>query len=108
MASNFKSFAANSVGVANTTIYTAPALTQTTVIGLSLANMVGTTILVTAFITKGATSTRVIKDAPIPAGSALVLFGGDQKLVLEAGNTLSVVSNTAASADCIISVLELS
>jgi hypothetical protein len=87
MASNFKSSAVNTVGVTNTTLYTAPAATQTTVIGLSMANVIGANITVTAFITKGATSTRVIKDAPIPTGSSLILFGGDQKLVLEAGNT---------------------
>lgn len=65
MASNFKSFAANTVGTSNTILYTAPVATQSTVIGLSMANMLDVTITVTAFITKGVTSTRVIKDAPI-------------------------------------------
>jgi hypothetical protein len=34
------------------------------------------------------------------------LFGGDQKLVLEAGDFLSVTGSSAAAFDVIVSVLE--
>ena len=107
MASTFKSSVQNTVGTTPVTVYTTPASTQSTVIGLTVANVTTNQILVNATITKGATTTHVIKNAPVPAGSSLVLFGGDQKLVLEASNSFAVASNTAASADCIISVLEL-
>ena len=107
MASTFKSYAQNTVGTTPVTVYAAPASTQSTVIGLTVSNVTAAQILVNATITKGATTTHVIKNAPVPTGSSLVLFGGDQKLVLEASNSFAVASNTTASADCIISVLEL-
>ena len=50
----------------------------------------------------------VVKDAQIYTGGALVAVGGDQKLVLEAGDKIKVISNTAASVDTIVSVMEQS
>ena len=46
----------------------------------------------------------VVKDAPIPAGSALSVLDG--KIILEAADTVVVTSDTASSADVILSVLE--
>jgi len=40
-------------------------------------------------------------------GSSTVLVGGEQKLVLEANDFLSVTSSLANSADVIVSVLEI-
>ena len=107
MASTFKNAVSAGVGVTPVDVYTAPALTATTVIGLSLANVSGVSISVTANVTKGATVVAVIKAAPVPVGGTLVLFGGDQKLVLETGNKLSVTSSVAASVDVIVSMLEI-
>ena len=50
----------------------------------------------------------LVKDALIVPGAATVLVGGEQKIVLEAGDFLSVTSSLAASADVIVSVLEIS
>ena len=41
------------------------------------------------------------------AGSALAAMGGDQKLVMEPLNYLLINSDTAASVDVIVSVLEI-
>ena len=49
----------------------------------------------------------VIKDAPIPAGGTLVPVGGDQKIVLQATDVLKVQSDTANSADTVLSILEI-
>ncbi len=49
----------------------------------------------------------IVKGAPIPAGGSLVAVGGDQKVVLMAGDTVKVRSNTELSADTIMSVLEI-
>ena len=49
----------------------------------------------------------VVKDALIVPGSSTVLVGGEQKLVLESGDFLSVTSSLANSADAIVSVLEI-
>ena len=49
----------------------------------------------------------VVKDSLIIPGSTNVLIGGEQKLVLETGDFLSVTSSLANSADVIVSVLEI-
>ena len=51
---------------------------------------------------------NIIKNAPIPTGSALAPIGGTQKLVMEAGDLLKVSSSDSASIDCALSVLEVS
>jgi hypothetical protein len=59
-------------------------------------------------MTKGATTVYIIKDAPLPVGGSLILFGGDQKLVLQTTDKISIISNTAASVDVVLSFLEIS
>lgn len=49
----------------------------------------------------------VIKDAPVPVGGTLVPVGGDQKIVLQATDVLKVQSDTANSADTVLSILEI-
>ena len=46
-------------------------------------------------------------DLTIAPGGALVPIGGDQKLVLEAGDYLQVNTSVASSADVITSILEI-
>lgn len=104
MANTFKSYLSSGV-TTQTTVHTAPALTQTTVIGLSLANASTGAISSTVTLTRGSTVVNVIKDAAIPAADALVLYGGDQKLVLQSGDLLKVTSSGAV--DVIVSVLEV-
>jgi hypothetical protein len=41
-------------------------------------------------------------------GSAQVIVGGEQKLVLETGDFISVSSTKASSTDVVVSVLEIS
>ena len=110
MANAFKSGGTNTIGLTKTTIYTAPALTTSTVIGLSVSNVLTTetTAKVDVILGKGASEYYIIRGAPIMPGGALIAVGGDQKLVLEAGNTVKVVSSIAASVDAIVSVLEVS
>jgi hypothetical protein len=43
----------------------------------------------------------------IPKGQSLAAMGGDQKLVMVENNVLFVSSSAAASADVIVSVLEI-
>lgn len=49
----------------------------------------------------------LVKDAPVPAGGALVPVGGDQKIVLQATDVIKVQSDTANSADTTLSILEI-
>jgi len=111
MANTFKvkTFTGGSTN-ANTdmTVYTCPSSTQTTVIGLSVANIVTSQITVDVKLDKGTgDDVFLIKDAPVPVGSSLVVVGGDQKLVLEATDAVKVQSDTANSADTAMSILEI-
>ena len=106
MANTFKNYVSSAVGTSAATLVTAS--TATTVIGTTVSNITTGTIKVDVYCTIGGSDYYVVKNAVVPSGGSLVPIGGDQKLVLETGDALKVVSDTAASADVIVSVLELS
>ena len=58
-------------------------------------------------MTSGGVDYYMVKSATVPVGGALVPIGGDQKLVLEPTDVLKVISSLAASADVIVSLLEI-
>jgi hypothetical protein len=108
MANTFKNSVTASVGTSATDVYTAPGATTTTVIGAAVSNRTASPISVDATVTdtSGGVTAYLVKAAPVAAGGALVLIGGDQKVVLETGDKITVTSDTASSADVVISVLE--
>ena len=107
MANTFKNSFAKNVGTSPATVYTAPALTQTTLIGLSVANTTGSPITCDAYITSSAVDYYLIKSGVVPVGGSLVIVGGEQKVVLEAADALKVVTSAASSADAVCSLLEI-
>lgn len=108
MANTFKSKVLTATGTTATTVYTAPASTTTTVIGMTVSNITTANITVDVSLWKGGSSQiYMVKNAVIPVGGSLVCVGGDQKVVLETTDLIKVVSNTAASADTILSILEM-
>ena len=108
MANTFKLRTKANVGVTTTAVYTVPAATTTTVIGITLANTSGSSINVGVGVSRATSdSVRLLKDAPIPQGSTLEFMQGN-KIVLEATDTITVVSDTASSLDASITILELS
>lgn len=77
-----------------------------TVIGFSLANKISTHVEVSAKLIKVDSSEAfLIKSAIVMPGGALVVVGGDQKLVLEAGDSIIAYANQSNSVDSIISYL---
>ncbi len=90
-------------------VYTANSGVQATVIGMSIANITNSPISANVMLSGGTVTGNVylIKDATIAPGGALVPVGGDQKLVMEAGDFLQVNASIALSADVIVSVLEI-
>jgi hypothetical protein len=107
MANTFKSNLSKNVGTSPATVYTCPAATQTTLIGLSVANTSASPITTDAYITRSAVDYYLIKTATVPVGGTLVIVGGDQKVVLEVGDVLKVVTSAASSADVAASYLEI-
>ena len=109
MANAFKNSIAGSIGTVGVTIYETPAATSTTVIGVGVENVSTNNISVSVMVrdTSANKCVYVVKDSLIIPGSTNVLVGGEQKLVLESGDFLSVTSSLANSADVIVSVLEI-
>ena len=108
MANTFKNRTLRGVGATPIDVgAVVAASTQTTLIGMTLANVTSGVISVTATLNDGSTTTHIVKDAPIPTGGSLVLLGGDQKVVLMTGDKIIVTSNTASSVDVIMSFLEI-
>lgn len=114
MANTFLSETSAGIGTSPTTVLTCPSSTQTTVIGLSVSNRATSQINVDVVLdatgrTSGAEdSVYIVKGAPVPVGSSLVVVGGDQKLVMEPGDIVTVTSDIDSSADVILSHLDIS
>ena len=115
MANEFKTFSAQNIdtsSTAKTTLYTCPSSTETTIIGLNIANILSVSITVTVeFYDGGAGSAsnlrHIVKDAIVPVGSSLVVVGGDQKIVMNATDVLKVYASQDNSCDAVLSVLEI-
>jgi len=100
MANTFKNYTAADVGTSASTVYTVPSSTTSVVIGCNIANKTSAAIYVDVQIG----STYIVKGAPIPSGSALSVLDG--KILMETTEVFTVTSDTATSADVILSVLE--
>lgn len=107
MANTFTSYANKDVGTSAATVVTVGAATQTTVIGMSCANTTSSPVTADAYITRSGVNYYLVKGATVPVGGALVIVGGDQKVVLTTSDALKVVSSVAASLDVVTSVLNI-
>tara|TARA_B000000565_G_C23694637_1_gene343316 strand:- start:352 stop:681 length:330 start_codon:yes stop_codon:yes gene_type:complete len=108
MANAFKLVTDTGVGTSPATVYTCPSATETTIIGLNLANIVSSGVQVSVQLENNdGDNIYLIKDAPVPIGSSLVAVGGDQKVVMNASDVLKVTSDTASSIDVALSILEI-
>ena len=109
MANTFKNIGSASIGTSEVSVYTCPSSTTSTIIGLTCANLTTTSPIRCSIRLYDSSATAhyyIVKDAEIFEGGSLVVVGGDQKVVLEAGDIIKVSSNTASSIDCVISYME--
>ena len=107
MPNTFTSYVNRNVGISPATVVTVGASTQTTVIGMSVANTTSSPITADAYITRSGTDYYLIKGGVVPVGSSLVVVGGDQKVVLITSDALKIVTSAASSADVVTSVLNI-
>jgi hypothetical protein len=108
MATNtFTRYTAKNVGTTPVVLVTAASATQTTVIGMTIANTTASPITVSAYITATSVNYYLVNNATIPVGGSLAMFGADGKLVLNTGDAFTVVSSIATSADVILSALQI-
>ena len=108
MANTFKNSFVKNVGTSASTVYTCPAATQTTLIGMTIANKSTGTVTANIHLRLSGVDYVLIANVPILSGSTLVPIGGEQKLVLEAADQLRANSSTNNTIDIIASLLEIS
>jgi len=108
MANTFKLKTKANVGVTTVGIYTATApVTATVVIGVTLANVSGSSINVGIGITRASSDdVSILKNVPLPQGSTIEYMGGN-KVVLEATDTVTAVSDAANSLDVALTIMEI-
>ena len=103
---------ASTAGASQTGAYTVTGSGKTTtVIGLSVTNVTGSSVDVDVAIS--ATMANITNDislassVPVPSGSVLILVGGDQKLNMVENDLIKIKSSAASSLDVCMSVLEI-
>ena len=108
MANTFKLKTKANVGVTTVGIYTATApVTATVMIGVTLANVSGSSINVGIGITRAsADNVSILKNVPLPQGSTIEYMAGN-KVVLEATDTVTAVSDAANSLDVALTIMEI-
>ena len=107
MPNTFTSYVNKNVGTSAATVVTVGSSTQTTIIGLAVANTTTSPITTDVYFTRSSVDYYLIRGATVPVGSSLVVVGGDQKVVLITADVLKVVTSAASSADVVTSVLNI-
>lgn len=107
MANTFKSNVALNIETTGNTVYTCPSATQTTLIGLTIANKSNGTVTANAYLRRSSVDYAIIANVPILNGSTLVPIGGDQKVVLQAADELKITTSANNAVDVIASLLEI-
>jgi hypothetical protein len=104
MAQDFTRYKARLTGTSAATLFTANS--NDTIVGISVANVTGSAVNASVFINDGSNDFYLVKNAPIPSGSALQVLDGGAKVVVQSGDILKVVSDTASSLDTWISTVD--
>ena len=104
MAQDFERDKQRNVGVSAVTLRTADS--DDAIVGINVANIISSQITISVFINDGSNDFYIVKDAPIPSGSALQVLDGGAKIVLQNNDVLKVKSNTASSADVWVSAVD--
>ena len=107
MAQNFRRYTSNNVGTSATAIPSGAAFdSYDTIVGISVANITTSSVVASVYINDGSNDIYLIKDAPIPSGSSLQVLDGGAKFVVQSGDALKVVSDTASSLDVWVSTVD--
>lgn len=101
MANTFKNYTGEAT-TTGATVYTVPSATTSVLLGLNLANKNASAVTASAQLG----SVYIIKDAPVPAGSALSILDG--KIIAEAADTIVITASANSAIDVIVSVMEQS
>ena len=107
MAQDFKRYSKPAVGTSPATVHTSNS--NDALVGISISNILGSTILVDCYMTGGTGGSEtvyLVKTAPIPSGGALQVLAGGAKFNMQSGDAILVKSDTASSADVWVSAVD--
>jgi hypothetical protein len=108
MASFFRNAVINDVGTTEVTALETANNSRMTIIGLSLANLTQSIVLVDVKVENAAEAVgHYVHQMMIPANASLRLVNGGEKLILAENNKLYIRANVDDSLDVIISYVEL-
>ena len=105
MAQDFERVLKQNIGTSATEVRAA-ANSDDAIIGMRFANKTGSSVTVDATVKNSSTSYYLIKDAPVPAGGSLELIDGGSKVVLQSGDSVEALCDTASAVDVILSVVD--
>ena len=100
------------IGTGSVTVYTVPSNTTSVLIGANLSNTsagaIGGSLIVNTDTDDTETNENVfvVKQAPIPVGSALEVMAGN-KIVLQTTDVVQAQSDTSGSLDVSLSLMEI-
>lgn len=103
MATSFLNATAQAVGTTEQIVFTAS--DKCIVVGVSITNLLSTTVPITIKLRKGTVDTFVNKNKRIEAGDPFELMKGN-KLVLASGDKLVVSAGVDSSIDAVFSILQ--
>ena len=112
MANTFKLKTKAAIDASLVSVYTVPANTTAVVIGLTIANIKGSSVTADAQVVTASSSGEnadnvyVIKDVPLPTGASIEVMAGN-KIVLEAGDIVKVKGSVTDAIDAILSIMEI-
>ena len=107
MAQDFKRYIERNIGTSAVDIPDGSNFdSNDTIIGINLANITSNTINVDVYIQNSSNNYYLVKNAPIPSGSALQVMDGGAKVVVQNGDRLYIKSDTATSLDAWVSVVD--
>lgn len=108
MPQTFTAIGAANIITTGNTVYTTPGATKGVIIGFSVANKSANVITANVWVTRSSVLLAIGNNVTIFPGSSFVPVGLEQKLVLNAADTISVGVSLNGTADVLGSVLEIS
>lgn len=108
MATTFKNVVRPSIGTAREEVLSTNDNARVTVVGFSLANTTGGTVLVDVELRDADSVTGYYaKEIVVPPNTSLRILNGGEKLILTPNNNLFVTCNVDDSIDAILSTVEI-
>ena len=110
MANTFKSdtktnVVTDAVSSTNTNIVTAGGSSTLVLLSILLTNTTAASVQVDVFLVTSGDNVHLIKNAPVPAGSALEIISGS-KIIMQANDVLRIRAATGSAIDATVSYLD--